>query len=101
MNDREREAQDIAAATRRPVAWLHDHPGRFEVIHDDVKDLWLRIRPEQVKNYTIPLYRHAYRQPLSTDDACTLLKNALGIDPMFDGNLLKMLRAIEQAHDII
>ena len=40
------------------------------------------------------------RQPLSTDAACALLKDTLGIDPRLDGNMLKMLRAVERAHGI-
>jgi len=38
---------------------------------------------------------------LSTDDACALLRNVLGIDPVLDGNMLKMLRMVEQAHGIL
>jgi len=44
--------------------------------------------------------RQEERQPLSTETACALLKDALGIDPMLDGNMLKMLRAVERAHGI-
>ena len=84
----------------RPVAWLHDQPERYDVVHDEAKALWLKAHPKQVEHYTIPLYRHAERQPLSTEAACSLLKDALGIDPMLDGNMLKMLRAVEQAHGI-
>ena len=86
--------------TVRPAAWMHDQPGRFEAIHAEAKELWLKAWPKQVEHYTIPLYRHAERQPLSTDEACALLKNVLGIDPMLDGNMLKMLRAVERAHGI-
>ena len=84
----------------RPVAWLHDQPERYDVVHDEAKALWLRALPKQVEHYTIPLYRHSERQPLSTEDACALLKDALGIDPLLDGNMLKMLRAVERAHGI-
>jgi len=38
---------------------------------------------------------------LSTDDACALLRNVLGIDPVLDGNMLKMLRMVERAHGIL
>lgn len=44
--------------------------------------------------------KSADREPLSTEEACALLKDALGIDPIIDGNLLKMLRSVEQAHGI-
>lgn len=84
----------------RPVAWLHDQPGRYDVVHDEAKAFWLKAWPKQVEHYTIPLYRHAERQPLSTDAACALLKDTLGIDPRLDGNMLKMLRAVERAHGI-
>ena len=83
-----------------PVAWLHDQPERYDVIHDEVKELWLRAKPKQVEHYTIPLYRRDLREPMSTDAACALLKDTLGIDPMFYGNLLKMLRAVERAHGV-
>ncbi len=49
-----------------PVAWMHDSPGRFDVIHNEVKALWLRAGqpdsffrekvPCKVEHYTIPLY---------------------------------------------
>lgn len=87
-------------ATVRPVAWLHDQPGRYDVAHDMAKALWLKACPKQVEHYTIPLYLHEHREPLSTEAACALLKNVLGIDPLLDGNMLKLLRAVEQAHGI-
>lgn len=87
--------------TVRPAAWMHDQPDRFDVIHAEAKALWLKAWPKQVEHYTIPLYRHQERQPLSTDDACALLRNVLGIDPMLDGNMLKMLRMVERAHGIL
>lgn len=37
--------------------------------------------------------------PLSTESASALLKS-LGYDPTLDGNMLKILRAVEQAHGI-
>lgn len=84
----------------RPVAWMHDNPEQYDVVHDEAKALWMKARPKQVEHYTIPLYRHADREPLSTEEACALLKDAFGIDPNLDGNLLKMLRAVELAHGI-
>lgn len=83
-----------------PVAWLYDQPDRYEVIHDEAKSLWLKVRQQQVERYTIPLYLHPDRKPLSTEEACELLKS-LGVDPMLDGNMLKILRAVEQAHGIV
>lgn len=38
--------------------------------------------------------------PLTTEAACKLLIDVFGGDPMLDGNLLKMLRAVERAHGI-
>ena len=51
--------------TVRPAAWMHDQPDRFDVIHAEAKALWLKAWPKQVEHYTIPLYRHQERQPLS------------------------------------
>jgi hypothetical protein len=52
--------------TAEPVAWMHDQPGRVDVIHKQVKDLWLKmgqpagfykeVAPAKVEHYTIPLY---------------------------------------------
>lgn len=51
------------------VAWMHDTDGRVDVIHDKVKQLWLKVGqptgfyrekvPCKVEHYTIPLYRGA------------------------------------------
>lgn len=38
--------------------------------------------------------------PLTTEAASKLLVDVFGGDPMLDGNLLKMLRAVERAHGI-
>ena len=100
MSNEQMEAQGPVDVNVRPVAWLHDGDGRYDVVHDEAKALWLKAWPKQVEHYTIPLYRHEHREPLSTDAACALLKDALGIDPMLDGNMLKMLRAVERAHGI-
>jgi hypothetical protein len=50
----------------KPVAWLHELPGRFEAIHTKVKDLWAKVGtpnqfaveklPVRVEHYTIPLF---------------------------------------------
>ena len=69
-------------------------------MHDEAKAIWLKTWPKQVEHYTLPLYRHATRQPLSTEDACELLKDVFGIDPILDGNLLKLLRTVERMHGI-
>lgn len=84
----------------RPVAWLHDDSERVDVVHDEAKTLWLHVRPKQVEHYTIPLYLREHKQQLSTDEACTLIKNTLGASAVEDGNLLKLLRAVELAHGI-
>lgn len=49
-----------------PVAWMHDKAGRVDVVHKDVRNLWLRAGkpsgfykekvPCPVEHYTIPLY---------------------------------------------
>jgi len=55
--------------------------------------------------FTIRILRSRLQQrlmmdePLSTESASALLKS-LGYDPMLDGNMLKILRAVEQAHGI-
>ena len=89
---------DLSPAQQgRPVAWLHDEEGRYDVVHDEAKALWLQARPRQVERYTIPLYLH---KPLSTDAACALIAETIGRSAMRDGNLLKLLRAVERAHGI-
>lgn len=42
---------------KNPIAWMHDQPGRLEVIHSEAKTLWLRHWPRQVEHYTVPLFR--------------------------------------------
>lgn len=83
-----------------PVAWAHNQQGRYDVIHNEAKKLWLNANPKQVEHYTIPLYSHTDNKPLSTEAACALLKS-VGYDMMLDGNVLKILRAVEQAHGIL
>lgn len=83
----------------RPVAWLHNECGRYDVVHDEAKALWLKVSPMQVEHYTIPLYGHENREPISTDAACSLLKSLFGATPP-DGNMLKLIRAVERAHGI-
>ena len=100
MNHETLPAQGQVDVEVRPVAWLHALPERYDVVHDEAKALWLKAWPKQVEHYTIPLYRYAERQPLSTEAACALLKDALGIDPLLDGNMLKILRVVERAHGI-
>ena len=50
-------AQGPVDVNVRPVAWLHDQPERYDVVHDEAKALWLKAWPKQVEHYTIPLYR--------------------------------------------
>lgn len=49
-------AQGQVDVNVRPVAWLHDQQGRYDVVHDKAKALWLKAWPKQVEHYTIPLY---------------------------------------------
>ena len=88
-------AQGPVDVNVRPVAWMHDQPERYDVVHNEAKALWLKAWPKQVEHYTIPLYRHERREPLSTDAACALLKDALGIDPLprsrLDRNVMRQL----------
>lgn len=58
MNYESPPAQCPIDVNDRPIAWLHDHAKRYDIIHDEVKALWLNIRPELVEHYTIPLYKH-------------------------------------------
>ena len=53
------------AAVAEPVAWLHDDPQRYDVIHAEVKDLLVKFRDaagylhrplDKAAHYTIPLY---------------------------------------------
>jgi len=67
---------------QEPVAWLHDTEGRVDVIHSQVKQLWLKMGqpngfyrekvPCRVEHYTIPLYAHP--QPSADDARRTLLE---------------------------
>lgn len=40
----------------KPIAFLHNDPERFDVIHAKVKELWLKFKPDHVEHYSIPLY---------------------------------------------
>lgn len=47
----------------KPIAWLHN-AGRYDVIHDKVKNLWLGAgKAHHVEHYTIPLYLHDEASP--------------------------------------
>jgi hypothetical protein len=98
---RQAEVREVTDDTKiravRPVAWLHSEDGRYDVLHDEVKALWLKARPKQVEHYTIPLY---VQKQLNTEEACALIADTLGSSAMHDGNLLKLLRAVERAHGI-
>lgn len=103
MYDEERLTKLAVKAANMPkeaIAWLHDDPDRYDVIHTEAKKVWLKAFPKQVEHYTIPLYYHKDRQALSTDEACALVRKVIGIDPISDGNLLKLVRAVEVAHGI-
>lgn len=58
-------AQTAPAAVAEPVAWLHDDPQRYDVIHAEVKDVLVKSRDaaghlhrplDKSAHYTIPLY---------------------------------------------
>jgi hypothetical protein len=65
-----------AGGDETPVAWMHDctDPKNCDigavngVIHDEVKRLWLEVKPKQVEHYTIPLYRRP--APAAACDDC-------------------------------
>lgn len=65
------------AETQEPVAWMRD-AGEDSIstmtccCTDAVKQLWLKVNPEQVERYTIPLYAHPQPQPM-TDAARDVL----------------------------
>lgn len=59
------KAAPAPAAVAEPVAWLHDDPQRYDVIHAEVKDLLVKFRDaagylhrplDKSAHYTIPLY---------------------------------------------
>jgi hypothetical protein len=88
-----------------PLAWLHDSEGRYDVIHSVAKELWVQAGiSQQVEHYTIPLYAHPhpYRpQAMSTEEAMELLKKLFGIGFVENaGNMLKLIRAVEQWHKV-
>lgn len=60
-----RALQAAPAAVAEPVAWLHDDPQRYDVIHAEIKDLLVKYRDaagylhrpfDKSAHYTIPLY---------------------------------------------
>ena len=58
------------AGAQEPVAWMRD-AGEDSIstmtccCTDAVKQLWLKVNPEQVERYTIPLYAHPQPQPMT------------------------------------
>jgi hypothetical protein len=58
--------QSLAQPEQEPVAWMHDAEGRVDVIHSEVKALWIKVGqpngfyrekvPCKVEHYTIPLF---------------------------------------------
>ena len=69
-------AAPAPAAVAEPVAWLHDDPQRYDVIHAEVKDLLVKSRDaaghlhrplDKSAHYTIPLY--AAPAPAAQEDA--------------------------------
>lgn len=66
----------LQAGAAEPVAWMHDEPGRVDVIHHKVKALledqhakgysspdYVQRQLGKVEHYTIPLYAHPTEQP--------------------------------------
>lgn len=80
---------------REIVAYMHDGDGRVDCIHSQVRDLWLKAWPKQVERYTIPLVRLPQRKPMTTERAKELMRETLGVENISEGNLIKLLRAIE------
>ena len=56
----------VMEPAQEPVAWMHDAEGRVDVIHSEVKALWIKVGqpsgfyrekvPCKVEHYTIPLF---------------------------------------------
>lgn len=76
------KAAAAPAAVAEPVAWLHDDPQRYDVIHAEVKDLLVKFRDaagylhrplDKSAHYTIPLYT-APAAPASQDAEDALMK---------------------------
>lgn len=82
-----------------PTAWLHDSDGRIDVIPNELKNIWLNVRPSQVEHYTIPLYIQSKRSPICTQQAIDMCRS-VGLDPELNGNILKLVRLVEAAHGI-
>jgi hypothetical protein len=85
--------QQAAQPAPMPVAWMHDVPGRVDVIHNEVKELWLKVGqpsgfyrekvPCKVERYTIPLYAAIplpAQQVAEQKDAATPNYRTFGID---------------------
>lgn len=66
---------------------LRHAPGGMDAIRT-IRILRDRLRKQLMDN------------PLSTESASALL-TSLGYDPLLDGNMLKILRTVEQAHGIV
>lgn len=87
-----------------PVAWMHNLPGRFDVIHTDVKNLLARQaveshqgfhRPlDKTEHYTIPLYAHA--KPCAR---CEELQQDLQTTADALGHIQRQFEAVNQDRD--
>jgi len=69
--DRAQRSAQPPQQSAQPVAWMHETPGRVDVIHDEVKKLlsatatdYLHRPIDKSEKYTIPLYRAA--QPVES-----------------------------------
>jgi hypothetical protein len=77
------------------VAWAHIGNGRCDVIADEVKQFLLRAKPELVEFYAIPLKESCGCVPMSTEQVCKLIQDVLGVSYREDGNMVKLVRAVE------
>jgi hypothetical protein len=77
----------LAQPEQEPVAWMHDAEGRVDVIHSEVKALWIKVGqpngfyrekvPCKVEHYTIPLYAACQVTDNRNDDAIIEINKAL------------------------
>ena len=92
-------AGTIAAPAVEPelVAWLHEEG--FKAITDDEKDGWIQSgRSGVVSGYTMPLYTHPPRTPLTDEQILDIWEGFCWGHSEKDA--LRLARAIEAAHGI-
>jgi argininosuccinate lyase len=89
-----------------PVAWMHDRPGRADVIHEAVKKVLRDTcdaaghlnRPlDKSERYTIPLFTHAApAQPDHLNDAVKLVAQPVERQELSDADILRLRDTIHQ-----